>query len=219
VKATFVFVGFLLLATTVAQRHDETRPDGVIYGIAIGQDGQPAKNVGLTAQPLGVALGTMLPHVKTNDAGEYRFQNIPWWGKYAVYAEDEDAGYSIFSTTAGHREPSEIELTPEHREAELKIYLPPKAGFVQIHLTNRRTGSAISGMWVAVMSMANQESPLFTMSCYSNHVILVPPDRNLLLHVNSDGFREWEESAGRGKPIYVSSGARLTLAVQLEPSD
>jgi hypothetical protein len=53
-KTTSVFVGFLLLATAVAQQHDQPRPKPVIYGIAIGQDGQPAKGKGLTACPLGV---------------------------------------------------------------------------------------------------------------------------------------------------------------------
>jgi hypothetical protein len=33
-KTTFVFVGFLLLATAVAQQHDEPRPKGVIHGFA-----------------------------------------------------------------------------------------------------------------------------------------------------------------------------------------
>lgn len=98
----------------------------------------------------------------------------------------------------------------------MKVHLPPKAGFVQIHLTNRRTIVGISGMRVAVMPMENPDSPLFTMSCYSNHVILVPPDKNLLLHVTSDGFREWDESVGRGKPIHLPSGTRLTLDVQLD---
>lgn len=219
-KTTLVFVGFVLLAIAVAQQHDERRPKGMIYGTAIGQDGQPAKGIGLTAHPLGVALGTVLPHTRTNDSGEYRFENIPWWGRYRVYAEDEDAGYSSFSTAgAGHSDPSEVELSPEHREAELKVYLPPKAGFLQVRLTNRRTGGGISGMQMAVMSVENPESPLFTISCFSNHVILVPPDQNLLLHVTSDGFREWDESVGRGKPLHLPSGTRLTLAVHLEPSD
>jgi|SRR6202142_1018546 len=219
-KTTLVFVGFLLLATAVAQQHDEPHPKGVIYGVAVGQDGQPAKGIGLTAYPLGVALGAALPHAKTNDAGEYRFVNLPWWGKYTVYAEDEEAGYSSFSTgSAGDGHPSEVELTPEHREAEFKVYLPPRAGFLQIHLTNRRTGADISGMRVTVMLMENPESPLLTMSCYSNHAVLVPADKNLLLHVTSDGFREWDESVGKGKPLHLSSGTRLTLAVQLEPSD
>jgi len=74
-KTTFVFVGFPLLATAAAQH--EPPPKGVIYGIAIGQDGQPAKGIGLTACPLGVGLGAMLPHVNTNDKDESRFENLP----------------------------------------------------------------------------------------------------------------------------------------------
>jgi hypothetical protein len=71
-------------------------------------------------------------------------------------------------------------------------------------------------MRVAVMPMENPDSPLFTMSCYSNHVILLPPDKNLLLHVTSDGFREWDESVGKGKAIQLPSGTRLILDVQLD---
>jgi len=219
-KTPLVFVGLLLMASVVTQQHDEPRPRGMIYGIAIGQDGQPAQGIGLTASPLKGALATVLPHAKTNDTGEYRFENLPWWGRYTVYAEDEDAGYSILSNgAAGDGHPSEVEVTAERPKAEFKVYLPPKAGFLQIRLTNRRTGGGISGMRVAVMTMENPESPLFTMSCYSNHVVLIPPDKNLLLHVDSDGFREWDESIGRGKPLHLNSGARLTLAVQLEASD
>jgi hypothetical protein len=218
-KTTLVFVGFLLLATAVAQQHDEPQPKGVIYGIAMNQEGQPVKRIGLTAEPLGVGLGAKLPHTRTNDAGEYRFENVPWWGRYTVYADDENQGYSSFSTgPAGDSNHPEVELTPEHPEAELKVLLPPRAGFIQIHLTNQKTGAGISGMRVTLMSTESPASPLFTMSCYSNQVILVPPDKSLLLHVTSDGFREWDESVGRGKPIHLSSGTRLTLAVQLEPS-
>jgi hypothetical protein len=86
-------------------------------------------------------------------------------------------------------------------------------------LTNRRTGIGISVMSVRVMLMELPESALFTMGCYSNHVVLVPADKNLLLHVTSDGFREWDESVGKGKPLHLPSGTRLTLAVQLETLD
>src|ERR1035437_6445318 len=97
-KTSVVFVAFLLLGTAPAQSPDEGPPRSVIYGNALDYDGQPAKGVGLTACPLGVALGGILPHTKTNDAGEYRFESIPWWGRYTVYGDDEDAGYSYFST-------------------------------------------------------------------------------------------------------------------------
>jgi hypothetical protein len=74
-------------------------------------------------------------------------------------------------------------------------------------------------MQVAVMSVENPESPLLTMSCYSTHVILIPPEKNVLLHVTSDGFREWNESIGTGKTIRLPSGTRLSLAIGLEPSN
>lgn len=217
-KASFIFVVLFFVATAVAHDHDQPRTSGSIYGIAVDQDGRPAKGVGLTACPLGVALGAKLPRVTSNDKGEYRFESLPWWGRYTVYGEDDDAGYSIFSNgPAGDNHPSEVEITLEHSEAELNVYLPPKAGFLQIRLTNRRTKAPISGMQIDVMSMDKPDSRLFSMGCYSNHIILVPPDKDLLLHVTSSGFREWKGSIGKGKPIHLASGTRLTLDVQLDP--
>jgi hypothetical protein len=94
----------------------------VINGVAIGKDGRPAKGIGLTACPLGVALGAMLPRVAANDKGEFLFENLPWWGRYTVYSEDEDAGYSMFSTgSAGEEQPSEVEITREHPEAKFNV--------------------------------------------------------------------------------------------------
>jgi len=218
-KAILVFVGLLLLAAAVARQQDESGPKGVIHGSVIGQDGKPAKGIGLEAWPLGVPLAARLPHTRTNDVGEYRFEKIPWWGKYSVHAEDDDAGYSVFSTDEGRNEPPEVELTPEHPEAEMKVYLPPKAGFLHIRLTNRRTGAGISGMRVALAPMESPEQQVFSISCYSNQVVLIPPEKNLLLHVTSDGYREWDGSVGDGKPLHLASGARLTLDIQLDPLD
>lgn len=194
------------------------RVRGPFYGVAVDQDGKPAKRIGLTACPLGVALGAMLPRVYSNDKGEYRFEGLPWWGKYTIYSEDEDAGYSVFSNgPAGNNHPSEVEVTREHPDAEFTVHLPPKSGFLQIHLTNRRTKAVISGMQIDVMLMDKPNSPLFSMGCYSNHVVLVPPDTDLLLHITSLGFREWKESTGTGKPIHIASATRLSLDVQLDP--
>jgi len=217
VKIGLIFAAVLLLAVASAQQDDKPQAKGTIYGVATHQSGQPAKRIGLTATPLGVPLGAVLPHTRTNDAGEYRFENVPWWGKYTVYADDEDAGYSSFSTgpSGGVLSPV-VELTPEHPEAELQILLPARAGFVQVHLTSQQTDAGISTMRVTLMLPENPDSPVFTMSSYANHVILIPPDKDLLLHVTSDGFREWNESVGKGKLIHLASGARLKLDVRLQ---
>src|SRR5437899_3434642 len=96
-KTTLAFVSFLLVAMATARQHEQAAPKGVIYGIVIGQDGQPAKGIGLKAEPLGVGLDAALPRTRTNDAGEYRFESLPWWGRCTVYADDEKAGYSDIS--------------------------------------------------------------------------------------------------------------------------
>ena len=219
-KTKFIFPFLLLLAVATAQQRQQPALNGTIYGIVVGQDGEPAKELGLTAEPLGVALAAMLPHTKTNDHGEYRFENLPRWGRYTVYADDEEAGYSNISTgPAGNRHPPEVEIKSEHPNAEFNFSLPPKAGFLEIHLRNRRNGATISAMILAVTPLEKPESSLFAMSCYSDHVILVPPDTNLLLHVKSDGFREWDESIGAGKPLNIPSGSRLALDVRLDSSN
>lgn len=218
------FVCLLLVTPTVAQQQGAARPDGSIYGVAIASDGQPAKRVGLTAVPLGVGLGTVLrtvlPHTATDDRGEYRFVHLPWWGRYTVYAEDEEAGYSSFSTGGyGQTQPPEIEITPARREAELRVNLPPKAAFLRVHLTNGRTGAPVSALKITVMHDTNPPSLAFSMSCFSTMAVLLPPDRNLLIHVTSDEFHEWKESVGKGKVLHLASGSQLTLDVGLDPAD
>jgi len=217
-KPTLALACLLLLTTVVAQQDDNSRPNGSIYGMALDSEGQPADRIGLTAAPLGVAIGAVLPHTTTDERGEYRFANLPWWGRWTVYADDEEAGYSAFSTgNSGQSQPPEVKITPDHREAELKVHLPPKAGFLRVNLTNRRTGAAIGSMTVVVMWPTIPPSLVFSIGCYSTQVLLLPPDKDLLLHVTSDGFQEWAASIGNGKQLRLATGARLTLDVQLEP--
>jgi hypothetical protein len=184
---------------------------GVVYGTVVSQNGQPGKRMSVYAESLDVDV--QFPSTMSNDRGEYRFENLPW-GRYTVFAEDHDAGYSG-EVIDDSSQPS-VEISREHPQAEFRVVLPPKAGFLQIHLTNRRTGAAIPWMGVTV---APTEEPRRSINstCKSSETILVPPDRNLILHITADGFREWGESVGTGKPIFVPSGTRLTIAVQLDP--
>lgn len=220
-KAKSVFLWIMLLTVASAQR--QPIPNGVVYGVLSTPDGGPADSLSLEAMPLDVEINGKLPKTKTNERGEYRFESLRWWGRYRVFAEDEKAGYSADSAVDNSL--PEVEVTPEHPKAELSFTLPPKAGFIHIHLKNRRTGRAISAMTIVVVPIEKPDSRVFndpgvfTMSCDSDRTLLVPPDKNLLLHVKANGFREWDESIGTGKPVNVPSGSTLTLDVQLNPSN
>ena len=110
-KALLVCTAFIFLSVSAAKQNSQARAHGVINGTVIDHDGQFAKGIGLVACPLGVALGAILPRTKTDEKGEYRFRDIPWWGRYTVYGEDEEAGYSHFSSGRTGRERfPEVEL-------------------------------------------------------------------------------------------------------------
>lgn len=109
-----MIVTIALAQAAAAQQPEDPIAKGVIYGTAVEQDGQPPKELRLTAHPPGVALGVMLPATKTDQNGKFRFSGIPWWGRYAVFAADEDAGYSLFSTGPnGPESTKEVILSPE----------------------------------------------------------------------------------------------------------
>ena len=204
------------LASALAQPGQQA-VSGSIHGTVIGNDGTPAGGISLTASPLGVPLGTRLPTTRTDQSGNYRFERLDW-STYTVIADDADGGYSIFSTGfTGRANPPEVTLSPEHPEATLDLRLPPKAGFVRIHLTNKQTGATILGLEVRVMSSQTPPQQMFSTSQSSDSVVLIPSDKDLLLHVTSWGFHEWDESAGRGKPIRVAPGSHVELYVQLAP--
>jgi hypothetical protein len=193
---------------------------GVIRGLVTTSSGEPAKHLRLFLVALGGGGTGGGNQTKTDATGEYRFEKLTFWGTYRVYPDDEAAGYSALSAGPISGNPIwEVEVTPEHPEAELNIALPPKAGFIKIHLANRRTGAPISEMKVWIAAFEPPNPGLFSAVGRLEGMILVPPDRNLLLHVTANGFREWDESVGRGKPINVPSETTLTLNVQLDPID
>ena len=209
-----VLLSLVSLASAIAQPGQQTVA-GVIHGTVVRNDGIPAGGIGLTA--FTGPLGGRLPFTRTDQSGNYQFERLSW-ASYAVYVDDEDAGYSIFSTgLTGQANPPEVTLSPEHPEARVDLRLPPPAGFLQIHLTNRKTGTVIPGLEVTLMSMDHPDRPIFMSSSYSNRPILITPDKDLLLHVTSQGFHEWGDSAGAGKRIRLASGSHLGLEVQLEP--
>ena len=218
-KKLHLLAGLVSLTVLAAQNQVLSPNKGVIYGTAIAPDGTPAKELTLNALPLGVALAMVLPWTKTNEVGAYRFEHLPL-GRYTVYAEDKAAGYSNFSTgVGGPGHPREVELTAEHPEAEFDLQLPPQAGFLLFHLTNRSTGAPISGSQVTVLSQELTPTLIFSMSCSSTEPILVPSNKDLLLHVTAMGFLEWKQTIGTGMPLHIAPGGRLTLDVQLQPAN
>ncbi len=169
--------------------------------------------------PRDGALATALPTTKTDREGRFQIGMLPWWGRYTVYASDIEAGYSVFATRFQDSETiQEVTIIQEHPEAEFNFRLPPPAGFLHVHLTNDKTGEAIPGIFYKICPAERPDQYLISGSSGSARPILVPPDKDLRLHIESEGFKEWDQSIGKGVPIRIASGTHVTLEVRLQPS-
>lgn len=211
---------WLAVGVFAQQARDST---GEIHGVVVGNDGQPAKGMRLEAQmqcPGPGACAFWRSKTTTNQSGEYRFQHLPVGYKYDVFADNTKAGYPRFAPAAA----GSVEVTIDHPVGELRVSLPPKAGFLNVHATDRRTGVIIPRVLIKLKALdvasprwseqwADGSGCLFSPDC----AIPVPPDKPLLVHVSAAGFKEWDESAGKGKLAVVHSDARLTWDIQLEP--
>ncbi len=220
-----LIVLFLAVSAPAQQQHEaivDKNSTGAIHGILLGQDERPAGDTVITVikDTTGPAATPIWKrHVKTDKAGKYRFEHLGI-GKYELFVYDEKAGYAVLPSGPGaNGEPccvAKVELTADRPESEARVYLPPKPGFLDIHVTNKENGMSVSSIQIELSWAEDPRIALYKGS-FANKldVFMVPPDRDLLLYVSSPGFRDWPDNAG--KTIHLSSGAKLNLDVQLTP--
>jgi hypothetical protein len=165
----------LLAAHLPAQKPAQPAPKGVLYGTVFDPNGQPAKHLSLEAEPLSVGVSFMPPTTLTDENGIYRFENLFAWGRWTVYAVDEEQGYSYYTASYSLSGPApQVSISPQHPEAKFDIHLPPKSGFLLIHLSNQKTGSLIQAIEVKVASQLDPAHPILTMSYLSTRALLIP---------------------------------------------
>jgi len=217
---TLLSMVMLCAAFAHSQNNGVQRPwcRGLIYGTVFDLGGRPAKGVQLTAWPLGVGLGTLLPSVTSDESGRYRFAHVcP--GRYAVIADDEKVAYESASPMTNeflYGSPvHEVRIDASHARAELPVHLPPKPGFLHVRVTDRDTKQEVQKCTVT-LAVSGQDtlpelSSLFE-SAEQNHVVEVPPDKDVVVRITADGFQEWSEH----KVVHVPSGTQATLDAELE---
>jgi hypothetical protein len=217
----------LFLAFPLAARacFEDPQAKGVVHGVVLRENGEPVPNFTAVLEMLGVSLGYMLPTMKTNERGEFRFEHLcP--GRFAVVVENAAEGYppsgaGWYRILYGGPIP-EVRITKSKSDAELIVTLPPKPAELQVNLFNSKTKEKIplTELSFTVNPSRTVETYCDTTksrSCDGPPYFLFPPDQNVILHVTSTGFHEWKESAGRGKLVRVGYGELLTLNIELDP--
>ena len=222
-RAVFLFLVLQTVRLAAWREIQSPQCNGIIHGTVFDLSGERVKNLKVEAWPLGVDLAVVLPNVETDDAGEYRFQNL-CSGKYTVIPFDQKAGYGYSTPYLNEflygTRIAEVRLITKHPQAELLVHLPPKPGFMEVLLINRETKTKVLTFTVKLKVPGQHRRPEaafdFDMQM-SDDTIPIPPDNTVIVHVTADGFHEWSQSAGHGKRIRVPSGTYATLEGELEP--
>src|SRR5208282_25209 len=148
-------------------------------------------------------------------------------GSYPVFAQDRESGYGYGANlgTDDLHYGAVAEITPDHPNAELRLVLPPKAGFLQVRLTDRATGNIIPQVTLKVALAENPDRKWFA-SMYTWPIcaqfghngcgVLIPPDKQVIVQVSSPGPEFWHEAEGSGteRSLRVASGDRVTWNIQ-----
>jgi hypothetical protein len=227
-------LALLLSACMFGQQSGPTAASqgSTIHGVLIGQDGQPARKITVAALwicPAGskscrISNGRAV----TDQNGEFRFNRVGL-GKYAAFAEDQEAGYGYGASSVADdpRYTGVAEITLEHPDAELRLFLPPQAGFLDVRLTDQSTGTEISTVTVSVALADNPNANRFQTTfersncelfghnvCY----VLIPPDTQVIVRVSSPGYEGWDgKNDTTERPLRIASGDRVTWEVRLKP--
>ena len=217
-RAAPLLVGLVFLVHAGNPQDGYPGAAGHIFGHVVDQNNQPARGIGLEAEPLGVALGAVLPRATTDENGNYKL-GAPWWGRYRVYAQDLQEGYAPFATPPSNPlHPAEVAISPDHPEAKFDFQLPPKGGILRFRVKDAKTGVPIHEIEVKVLLAEQPEEPVYSSDGPADNPYLVPSNKDILMHVTLRGYREWRESIGKGKALRLAPGTERTFDIALEPA-
>ena len=206
----------LLFATSLAYGQSDALM-GSICGIVQDENGGPASFVKVVAIYDGPHSGSY-PLGRTDSTGHYCVQNVAI-GHYIMSAADPEKGYpemgSAFYSWQTPKPEASIATTDLEGHADWRI--PYKAGFVQIALTDARTGKPVTPMFFKLVVQSRPENGWMRGSTDSAAALLLPPDENVYLTLSAPGYLQWPTDRTTGKLLNLLPGRTEKLEVALQP--
>jgi hypothetical protein len=86
---------------------------------------------------------------------------------------------------------------------------------LRVRITDRETKQEVQKCSVTLAVPGQDTLPELSSSFESaeqNHVVEVPPDKDVIIRITAEGFQEWIER----KVVHVASGTQATLEAELE---
>ena len=208
--AVFILsTGFVLLASKAQQ-------NGSICGVVQDETGRRASAVRVAAMYIGPHSGPYDSAI-TDANGHYCMEHVRP-GEYTMSADDPVKGYPLLGMLfyAPHAPEPRITISAQSLHQIADWTIPYKAGFLRVHATARDTGRTIKNVSLFVAIRENEDLRYMRGGRGADTPILLPPNEDVYVKVNAEGYRPWPAGEENGRLVTVHPGATLDLFAVLD---
>ena len=225
-KLSLAILALLFAPAAFCQTPSNKPPNeckGVVHGVLFDIAGKPGSGINLILDPPG-DLAYVLPSAKSNDRGEFRFQEI-CNGSWGLFIQDEKAfcpycdryTYKFLYGSI----PPDLKITDESLDIQQDVHSLPKPGRLSVAILNRATHAPVQRgelefkvnrkRWIGGACEASA-----TFTC-AGSTFELPPDTAVRVRIKSKGFHVWKDNGKLGRVFQVQSGETQTITVELDP--
>jgi len=196
---------------------------GLINGTVTYEDGKPAEDATIYADPLGRSLGAIIPHANSDESEHFSIHLArSWFGDFAVAAEKQDEDYPNMSQQFYSDGKFRIvTLSANQPTQAVVIQLGPKAGVLQGTVTDAFTNAPLNPC--VEFRRASEPNNFLSGSglVKPRYKLLVPSDTDVLFAIYLDGYKTWyfPNTVVRTKrePVRLKPGEKKIIDIRLEP--
>jgi hypothetical protein len=209
-----LFVVFLAIPV-IAQSVSTSPALGHIVGKVVNQAGEPVAKARLCWGHYDERGGASTCGNEADDEGRFNLRVALDTNR--VWAEKPSDGYlsdSDFSKLG-----QSISITPQKPTAHLVVKLGARPGHITFNVVDKNSGLPIKGFEILV-AVVDEHSILTRFEVRDQPLVAIPPDNDLLILVQANGYRRWfyMDGATAGQPtVRLESGEERNVEADLEP--
>ncbi len=110
---------------------------------------------------------------------------------------------------------SEVKISDSSPNQRASWRIPYRAGFLHVSATDRTTGKVISNISFRLAIRGSEELRSIR-GHYENDSVLLPPNEDILVIVEADGYKPWPSGEPKGRLLSIAPGVSLDLSVSME---
>jgi hypothetical protein len=209
-----LFVVFLAIPV-IAQSVPTSPAHGHIIGKVVNQAGEPVAKARLCWGHYDEHGGGSTCGNEADDEGRFNLQVALDTNR--VWAEKPSDGY--WSDNDFSKLGQSISITPQKPTAHLVVRLGARPGHITFNVADKNTGLPIKGFEILVATV-DENSILTRFEARDQTLVAVPPDKDLLILVQANGYRRWfyTDGATASQPtVRLESGEERSVEADLEP--